>query len=75
MKNEQNFFGDWRLDIIKVKSDPTFFSGDSQLVIETEKVNHQMNYQSPGESPITNKKVKNPFLCESPITNHQKSES
>ena len=38
MKNEQNFFGDWRLDIIKVKSgDPTFFSGDSQLIIEIEK--------------------------------------
>ena len=36
-ENEQNFFGDWRLAIIKVKSDPTFFSGDSQLVIETEK--------------------------------------
>jgi len=32
VKNEQNFFGDWRLDIIKVKSDPTFFSGDLQLV-------------------------------------------
>ena len=37
MKNEQNFFGDWRLDIIKVKSAPTVFSGDSQLVIEIEK--------------------------------------
>ena len=34
---QQNFFGDWGLDIIKVKSDPTFFSGDSQLVTETEK--------------------------------------
>ena len=34
---KDNVFGDWRLDIIKVKSDPTFFSGDSQLVIETEK--------------------------------------
>ena len=37
MKNEQNVFDDRRLDIIKVKCDPTFFSGDSQLVIETEK--------------------------------------
>ena len=50
VKNEQNFFGEWRLDIIKVKSDPTFFSGHSQLVIEIEKqnkVNHQVNHQSP----------------------------
>ena len=83
-ENKQNIFGDWQLDIIKVKSDPTFFSGDLQLVIETEKpkrwiTNHQVNHQSPGESPgespITKKKGKNPFLCESPITNHQKSES
>ena len=73
MKNKQNFFGDWQLDIIKVKNDPTFFSGDSQLVIETEKVpNHQMNHQSPGESPITNKEVKTLFCVnhQSPITNH-----
>ena len=61
VKNKQNIFGDWQLDIIKVKSDPTFFSGDLQLVIETEKpkkVNHQ--------SPITNH--------QSPITNHQSPE-
>ena len=56
----------------QVKSDPTFFSGDSQLVIETEKqkrgitrwiANHQ-------------KKV-NTLFCvnhQSPITNNQKSE-
>ena len=91
MKNKQNIFGDWQLDIIKVKSDPTFFSGDLQLVIETEKpkkVNQQLNHQSPGESPgespITKKKVKTLFCVnhqspitnhQSPITNHQKSES
>ena len=84
VKNKQNIFGDWQLDIIKVKSDPTFFSGDLQLVIETEKpkkVNHQLNHQSPGESPgespITKKKVKTLFCVnhQSPITNHQKSES
>ena len=46
-ENEQNVFGDWRLDIIKVKGDPTFFSGDSQLVEKQKKVNHQMNHQSP----------------------------
>ena len=50
-ENEQNLFGDWRLDIFMVKSDPTFFSGDSQLVIEIiekqKKVNHQVNHQSP----------------------------
>ena len=73
MKNKQNIFGDWQLDIIKVKSDPTFFSGDLQLVIETEKpkkVNHQLNHQSPGESPITKKKVKTLFCVnhQSPIT-------
>ena len=53
VKNEQNFFGDWRLDIIKVKSDPTFFSGDSQLVIETERKKSESPGESPGESPIT----------------------
>ena len=83
MKNKQNIFGDWQLDIIKVKSDPTFFSGDLQLVIETEKpkkVNHQLNHQSPGESPgespITKKKVKTLFCVnhQSPITNHQSPE-
>ena len=37
VKNKQNIFGDWQLDIIKVKSDPTFFSGDLQLVTETAK--------------------------------------
>jgi hypothetical protein len=40
VKNKQNFFGDWQLDIIKFKSDPTFFYDDSQLVIKTEKVIH-----------------------------------
>ena len=73
VKNKQNIFGDWQLDIIKVKSDPTFFSGDLQLVIETEKpkkVNHQLNHQSPGEPPITKKKVKTLFCVnhQSPIT-------
>ena len=50
MKNKQNIFGDWQLDIIKVKSDPTFFSGDLRLVIETEKTKKG---ESPAESPIT----------------------
>ena len=50
MKNKQNIFGDWQLDIINVKSDPTFFSGNFQLVIETEKTKKG---ESPGESPIT----------------------
>ena len=46
VKNKQNIYGDWQLDIIKVKSDPTFFSGDLQLVIETEKPK-KVNHQSP----------------------------
>ena len=66
VKNKQNFFGDWQLDITGSRLKVTQLSF---LVIR----NWLLKLKKWITRWITNhqQKGKNPFLCESPITNHQ----